>query len=401
MSTANPGRIAAVRALVAVEEGAHAEDVLVDLAPPTGSDRGLAWHLTQGAFRRLGAIDAGLRPFLRRDLDTLDPIVRAILRMAMVDAHLSRTPHRAAVHQAVEVCRAVGHPRATGFVNAVLRRGVGQPLDDDPWLDLPPWLAKRWAGHDEWVRRLRDPAPLCISSKGEVPAELNAVPASIGATAVPNAWVLPDAAGRIEDMPGFAEGSWWVMDTAAAAVADLVLQHTDDGGAVLDACAAPGGKCFRLCAAGRVVTGVDQSALRIGLLEDGLQRMGWTARTAMHKWGAGTLDDVGHFDAVLVDAPCTGLGTVRRHPEIRWRRSPADAAAMGIRQTGILRAAAAHVGPSGVLIYAVCSPEPEEGPEVVARLDGWKVVDTWASVPPVGDEDAHQAFVLRREDTQA
>ena len=109
-------------------------------------------------------------------------------------------------------------------------------------------------------------------------------------------------------------------------------------------------------------------------------------------------EDLGAFSAVLVDAPCTGLGTIRRHPEIRWRCLKSDPAAMGIRQLSILRAASVHVEAGGALIYAVCSPVSEEGPDVVAQLDGWKVVDSWASAPPAGDEDAHQAFVLRREE---
>jgi 16S rRNA (cytosine967-C5)-methyltransferase len=397
MSSANPGRIAAVRTLLAVEEGAHAEDVLAEVAPARGADRGLAWHLVQGVFRRRGAIDAGLSPFVKRDLDRLEPVVLAVLRMAMVDAHLSRTPHRAAVHQAVEVCRAVDAGRASGLVNAVLRKAVARPLPTDPWLDLPAWLAKRWAGWDGWVQRMGEIPPLCIASKGALPESLEACPAQLGTTPVKNAWVLPQASGRIEGMDGFGEGLWWVMDTAAAAVADLVLAHTVDGDAVLDACAAPGGKSFRLHAAGRKITAVDQSEQRIQRLTEGAARLNMEIPTHVHKWGAGPANGIGTFDAVLVDAPCTGLGTIRRHPEIRWRSKPSDAAAMGIRQTAILRAAAEHVRPGGVLVYAVCSPQPEEGAAVIARLEGWSVVADWSSVPPVGDEDAHQAFALRRE----
>jgi len=400
MKHANPGRVAAVRALVAVEEGGHAEDVLSELAPPPGPDRGLAWHLTLGVLRRQGTLDAALRPFLNRDIDGLDPVVRAVLRAGLVDAHLSRTPPHAAVHQGVEVCKAVGSARASGLVNAVLRRAVAQPLPDDPWLDLPPWLAERWREWEGWVIRLRDPAPLCIASKASIPDELGATPAALGGTPLDRAWIVPGGSGRVDELPGFSDGAWWVMDTAAMAVADLVCHHAPEGGSVLDACAAPGGKSFRMCAAGLSVTGVDQSRERIRRLQEGAQRLGMDIPIHVHQWGAGETNDLGEFDAVLVDAPCTGLGTIRRHPEIRWRRTVADAAAMGIRQRAILRAAALHVRPGGALIYAVCSPEPEEGPAVVECLDGWSVVDTWASTPPTGDEDAHQAFVLRREDLQ-
>ncbi len=400
MSRANPGRVAAVRTLVAVEEGAHAEDVLAEIAPASGADRGLAWHLVLGTFRRRGAIDAGLAPFVKRGLDGLEPNVRAVLRVGMVDAHLSRTPHRAAVHQAVEVCKAVGSARASGLVNAVLRRAVGQELSEDPWLDLPPWLAKRWQGWDAWVSRMGEAPPLCIVSKGGVPDALSAEPVVIGDHCVELAWAVPSAAGRVDALPGFAEGDWWVMDPAAAAVADLVVKHTTPDATVLDACAAPGGKSFRMAVAGRSVTAVDQSETRMHRLKEGAERLGLEISTHIHQWGGHERSTLASYGAVLVDAPCTGLGTIRRHPEIRWRRSAVDPAAMGIRQVAILRAAAEHVEPGGCLVYAVCTPAPEEGSQVVERLDGWSVVDKWCSVPPVGDEDAHQAFVLRRTEEQ-
>ena len=103
----------------------------------------------------------------------------------------------------------------------------------------------------------------------------------------------------------------------------------------------------------------------------------------------------GVFDCVLVDAPCTGLGTIRRHPEIRWRRLASDPAAMAIRQRQILKAAAAHVGPQGALVYSVCSPMKEEGEDVISALDGWHVAGRWSCAPPSGDEDAFQVFTLR------
>ena len=106
---------------------------------------------------------------------------------------------------------------------------------------------------------------------------------------------------------------------------------------------------------------------------------------------------MGTFDTVLVDAPCTGLGIVRRHPEIIWRRSPGDVAANAIVQRLILRNAAEHVNPGDALVYAVCSTEAEEGSEVVSDLEGWRVESSWSSAPPLGDEDGFQAFVLRQD----
>ena len=396
--TANPGRVAAVRVLMAVEEGHHAEQVLAELAPPDGPDRGLAWNLVLGVLRRRGSLDALLEPRLSQGVRGLDPAVRAILRAGLFDALLTRTPPHAAVHQAVEVARAVGAVRASRLVNAVLRRASSEQLADDPWLDLPAWLAERWAQWGSWVERLSEPPSISVVMRGAVPEGLVCEPALIGGAVLQGVYTLGARQGRLESLPGYEDGAWGVMDPAAVAVADFTLRHTPDGGRVLDACAAPGGKALRLSSRGCDVVVTDQSARRLSLLRGNAQRLGMTFEAHVHQWGAAPSPDIGQFSTVLVDAPCTGLGTVRRHPEIRWRCMKSDPAAMGIRQAGILQAASAHVEPGGVLIYAVCSPEPEEGPDVVARLEGWKVIDRWASVPPAGDEDAPQVFALRRED---
>jgi len=395
---ANPGRVAAVRTLMAVEEGQHAELALAQLAPKAGPDRGLAWNLVLGVLRRQGALDALLSTRLRQGINDVEPAVRAVLRAGLYDALLTRTPPHAAVHQAVEVCRAIGVGRASGLVNAVLRRLSSESLSDDPWLDLPEWLRGRWKDWGEWVARLGTPPPVCIVTQRPLSPDLSVTEVTLEGAAIDGVWALERGLGAIDALPGFAEGDWWVMDPAAVAVADLVATHTPDGGTVLDACAAPGGKAFRLKERGYQVVAVDQDPHRIKILQDNATRLAMTLETHAHQWSMGNPSSLGRFDTVLVDAPCTGLGIVRRHPEIRWRRLPSDPAAMGIRQRAILREAAGHVEDGGALIYAVCSPEPEEGPEVVAGLDGWKVVASWASTPPTGDEDAHQAFVLRREE---
>jgi len=387
-----------VHSLVAVEEGQHAERALAELAPAEGPDRGLAWNLVLGVLRRRGAIDSLLEPRLSQGVSGLDPAVRAILRVGVYDALATRTPVRAAVHQAVEVSRAVGMVRASRLINAVLRRATEQQMPEDVWLDLPPWLQKRWSGWQAWVRRLAEEPRISVAAQRSLPDDLEGEDVTVGGQAIPNARTLTGRSGRIEQLPGYSEGDWWVMDPAAMAIADLACRHTGEGGSVLDACAAPGGKTFRISAAGFRVVAVDQDARRLSVLREGAARLGMEISAHAHLWGADAALDIGLFDTVVVDAPCTGLGTVRRHPEIRWRRLPSDPAAMAIRQISILESASQHVGPGGVLIYAVCSPEPEEGPEVVAQMSGWRVIDRWASAPPTGDEDAHQAFVLVRED---
>jgi 16S rRNA (cytosine967-C5)-methyltransferase len=165
---------------------------------------------------------------------------------------------------------------------------------------------------------------------------------------------------------------------------------------VLDACAAPGGKTAFLASRGADVVAVDASESRLRRLRENMTRLRLAPDVRVHDWQTGPLVDGGEFDVVLVDAPCTSLGTARRHPEVRWRALPSDPAAMAVVQEAVLRAAAVHVRPGGALVYAVCSPFDEEGAQVVARLDGWIVETSFQSVPPIDDEDAHQGFVLRR-----
>lgn len=406
MKQVSPGRLAAIRALTQVEQGAHAEEALAESYVSDSGQRALALHLAMGVLRRRGALDQTLAQHSRRGVDALDPIIRATLRVGLFDALMSRIRPEAAVDQAVEACRALQQPQATSFVNAVLRKAVLQGISEDPWLDLPPWLARRWAGWDGWVRRLRDLAPICGVSREAgwlPPAELDPQPVRAGGRLVPDAFALGATRGAVEKLPGFAEGHWWVMDPSAASVADLVLEALGEGrggegtATVLDACAAPGGKALRLASRGLEVMAVDQSEHRLVRVRENIARTGLPVRCRQHDWLTGPVPDLDLYDAVLVDAPCTGLGIIRRHPEIRWLRLPSDPAAMALRQLPVLTAASHHVAPGGALIYAVCSPMPEEGRGVVDALAGWKVEREWSSVPPQDDEDAFQAFILRRK----
>lgn len=401
MKRVSPGRLAAIRALVQVERGRHAEEALADAGIDDPGQRALALHLCLGVLRRQGALDLTLARHVRRGLDSLEPAVRATLRTGLYDALHSRIAAEVAVDQAVEAARALGNPAASGLVNAVLRRAVGEGIADDPFLDLPPWLAARWRDWGPWVARLREPAPISAVGRdaGWTPdPSLEPEPATTAGEAVPDAWVLRGLRGAVERAPGFEQGLWWVMDPSATKVADLVLEALAEGrgATVLDATAAPGGKALRMASRGATVLAVDSAPHRLARVRENAARTGIRLDLRQHDWLRGPLPDGGLFDAVLVDAPCTGLGIIRRHPEIRWLRLPSDPAAMALRQRPLLLAASAHVAPGGALIYAVCSPMPEEGRGVVESLPGWKVERAWSSVPPVGDEDAFQAFVLRR-----
>lgn len=406
--SASPGRLAAARALLAIEDGTHLEDALARLAPATGADRDLAWFLAFGVQRRRGHVDAALRPLLHQPLAALDPEVRAALRIGAFERLYARTAPHAAVHQAVEVVRKLGAGRAHGMVNAVLRRvKMPERLGEADALDHPAWLVARWrqrygdAAARAWCEANAEPPPLFVVTRdpaGGGPVPEGASPASVAGVPLPGVYRLDAAGGTIPGLRGFAEGAWWVQDAASVAVADQV--PAGEGARVLDACAAPGGKAFRLASRGARVLAVDRSADRLVSVTEGAARLGLPVEVRAHDWTEGPIDGLGTFDAVLVDAPCSGLGTVRRHPEIRWRRQEPDLVGAAATQERILAAASAHVAPGGALVYAVCSPEPEEGPEVVERFlaahDAFEQVGGLSTAPPADGEDAHFVAVMRR-----
>ena len=188
------------------------------------------------------------------------------------------------------------------------------------------------------------------------------------------------------------------MDPAAIATADLL--GVQEGERVLDACAAPGGKSFRLVSQGGHVTATDRSRNRLKRLKENAGRIGLSVTPLEIDWEQGDFGKMEPFDAVLVDAPCTGLGTLRRHPEIRWRSLPSDPLAMSLTQKTILRSASTLLKPGGRLVYAVCSPEPEEGRLVVEdflkRNTAFELTEVIDSAPPQGFEDAFYAAKMVR-----
>lgn len=393
----SPARVAAARTLLGVEGGAHADELLAQLAPSDPRDRALAWHLALGVLRRQGTLDRALKPHLKRPLDRLDAPVRVVLRLGVFERWFARTRDHAAVSQAVELTRLLGAGRASGFVNAVLRKIPTEVPPLDPFDDLPPWLAERLRAWPDWVARLHEPSPVCgvwTHPDQPVPGVADG-PACAAGEPVPGAFRLLPGEGSIDARPGFEAGAFWIMDPASAAVADLLHHALPAPSTVLDACAAPGGKALRLAAHGHTVTAVDLEPSRLARIHENTARTGLSVDTTAHDWESGPAS-LGQFQGVLVDAPCSAIGVIRRHPEIRWRRSPADPASMAVRQRTILRNAAQHVAPGGVLVYAVCSPLPEEGLAVAESLSGFTIERHWSTAPPSDDEDAFQAVVLRQ-----
>lgn len=410
-SRVSDGRVAAVQALLQVEQGEHAERALGHFAPPSSLDRALAWRLVRGVCQHRRELDHIVAHAARRPVERLDPVPRNVLRLAVYELRWSRVPPHAAVHEAVNLTRTAGTPQAASFVNAVLRhQATVPPPSPRDELNHPEWLLARWEQRHgtepatAWARSNNLPAPLGFVSRDDPEAVakdlraagLDPAPARIGEAEVPGVWSVEGTTGHIEEIGGFREGRWWIQDPAAVAVSDLVLNGF--GPYVLDACAAPGGKSFRLASRGFRVTSLDRTAERVALIEENARRLGLMVRAAVHDWTTGGVE--GTFDTVLVDAPCSSLGVIRRHPEVRWHRKPHDLPVLAARQLQILEAAAPNTREGGCLVYAVCSGEPEEGEGVISaflsRHADFSLDEVLYTAPPSNQEDTFFAARLLR-----
>jgi 16S rRNA (cytosine967-C5)-methyltransferase len=260
-----------------------------------------------------------------------------------------------------------------GLVNAVLRRCAreGQPLIDEvksKHLDVPPWLMSRWsANYGE--ERARDIA-FAIGQDPSLDISVKSDPAQwamrLHGETLPSGTVRTLLQGSVTTLPGFAEGQWWVQDAAAALPARLFGDVRDKR--IVDLCAAPGGKTAQLVHAGARVTAVDRSPLRMARLRDNLARLSLDANCVVADGVEWLEQNQEGFDGILIDAPCTSTGTIRRHPDIGRLRQESDVAPLAAAQRRLLHKAIALLKPGATLVYCTCSLEPEEGEEVVAEL---------------------------------
>ena len=257
-----------------------------------------------------------------------------------------------------------------GLVNAVLRRvarGGAQHLAgmDTALLDTPDWLMARWIKNygDETARAIalanRQEPALDLTVKSD-PAHWAS---AFGGRVLPTGSVRAVVHGPVPSLPGYQDGAWWVQDAAAALPARLLGDVA--GRTVADLCAAPGGKTAQLAAAGAQVTAVDRAPKRLERLKQNLARLSLAAETVVAdvaEWQGGP------FDAVLLDAPCSSTGTIRRHPDIPWLKREADIAALAALQRRLMANAVELTKPGGTLVYCVCSLEPEEGSDLVREF---------------------------------
>ena len=357
--TGDPTRQAALTLLGAVfDRRQPLEDALDSLPPLDPRDRAAAHRLAAAVLRRAGTLGAALDPFLRKAPP--DP-VRRILLLGAAGLLLLDTPPHAAVATSVTLARSSAFAPFAGLVNAVLRRlAAAGPavLDglDGPRLDTPPWLWSSWGAAARAIAIAHQtPAPLDLTLRAGTP------PPEAGMM-LPTGSVRFPPGTRPAEIPVFAAGAAWVQDAAAALPARLLA--VTPGEKVADLCAAPGGKTAQLAAAGARVTAVERDPARIERLRETLARTGLAAETVLAdatEWHPGE-----RFDAILLDAPCSATGTIRRHPDIAWLKRPRDVTALTAAQDRLLDAAAMLLAPGGRMIYAVCSLQPEESEARIA-----------------------------------
>ena len=342
-------------------------------------ERAFAHELVLGCLRRRAWIDHALRTVVDRRLGRLDaPVLEALRLGAHQILHL-RVPARAAVSESVELARAM-RPRASGLVNASLRKlwSLGAPPEPDAlkapldWLtsygSLPGWLAERWVnrlGSETAVRRAR-----ALLEKPETVFRLNPHAAALlsvtlqqegvqtEALAVPGA-LRTDSAAPL--LPHLRRNEIQIQDLGSQLVARLAFGER----LILDACAAPGGKATLIAEInpGARVIAVEVSARRLETMRTLVR--GWRSSVECIRADSSRPPFSGNFDTVLVDAPCSGLGTIGRHPDVRWRSRERDIAAHARKQRSLLDASARLVRPGGTLVYATCSTEPEENEAIV------------------------------------
>ena len=393
---------------VAFEEHARALD---------GRDRRWSQELVYGMLRRRAWIDMLLGQCVRGGLARLDPDLTDLLRLGAYQLlHMGSVPAYAAIAQTVELAKGRGGLGASKLANAVLRRldreraTLAPPEPTDPIAALalrhshPRWLVARWVARwgatatESLLAANNLEAPLVVRPWGVVREQLEAM-LETSAVGVDDAPLVADSltitlGGALTDLGAFRQGHLFVQDPAAT----LVTRYAsfEPGSTVADLCSAPGGKTVELSRAAKFVVASDSSVARLARLRETIARlelanvgtMAADARTPALRT----------LDAVLVDVPCTGTGTFRRHPDARWRLSPSAIAIMVAAQRSILRSAATVVRPGGLLVYSTCSLEPEENDAQVETFlgehPGWTLEPPPPGAVPGGVLDAGRLRVL-------
>ncbi len=366
-----PRRLAWNAVTEALKRRVPLDDMLDEFAAQerlSGRDEALARAIAVVTMRRLGTIGWALRE--RLDKGPRDERLLHLLAVGAAQILFLDVPDHAAVDTAVELAQGDQRLRhAGGLINAVLRRVAREReailSGAEPWLDTPGWLEERW------IAQYGEPLATAIATAHRAMASVD-----LTVKEDPHAWaerlggiLLPTGSVRltertpIRDLPGYEDGAWWVQDAAAALPARLLAPQP--GERIADLCAAPGGKTAQLAAAGAQVLAVDRSAKRLKRLEENLARLRLQAAT--RAIDAEKLDEA-PFDAILLDAPCSATGTIRRHPDVAWTKGEEDVSKLAGLQTRLLDKAAGLLRPGGRLVFCTCSLEAEEGERQAASF---------------------------------
>jgi len=433
-------RMIAIRVVERVQRAGSYADLalhhaLVQSRMPA-ADRGLATELVYGTLRWRGRLDYLISQALDRDISKLEPLVTSALRVGAYQLFFSdRIPATAAVDEAVRCVRAMGMERATGLVNAVLRRLAREGdqivlprLEDDPQAhlvhacSLPVWLAERWLAQygpeeaAELATAMNAPAPVTIrvnrtkATRAEMLDELKErYPAATACRHAPDGIVL--GKGDAGHDPAFLAGQFSIQDEASQLVVELL--DPQPGERILETCAAPGTKSAaiaeRLDGVGHVLA-LDRHARRLRLVGRDIRRLGLGGVATLECDASRPLDTVakqhGLFDRILVDAPCSGLGSLRRNPDARWRIKPEDFGPLASLQRALLESAASVLRPGGSLVYSTCTVTPEENEALIrgflATRASWRVAGRDAVPAGVGellDESGMLRLLPHRHDT--
>jgi len=354
-------------------------------------DRALMRRLVATVLRQFGTLTHLLSRLLDKGIPADAPRAQSALMLGAAQILWMEIPDHAAVDLSVRLVQSDRRAaRYAGLVNAVLRRCAREGASlleeaQDHSLNVPDWLLARWTTHygtenaAAIARALSFEPSLDITVKSE-PAHWAL---RMHGQVLPTGSVRSLLSGPVALLPGFDEGAWWVQDAAAALPARLFGDIA--GKSVADLCAAPGGKTAQLVAAGATVTAVDRSVARMARLRENLARLSLSATTVVAdilEW-PGTEQG---FDAVLIDAPCTSTGTIRRHPDVARLRQESDIAALAVQQRRLLRRAASLLKSGGMLIYCTCSLEPEEGEAAIAETLS---VEAGLRRAPIAPEEVH------------
>lgn len=381
-------RFAAFNALQDISGGKHLDDAMRHAGDLSQRDRAFVRLLVTTVLRRNGQIDQVLGAIMNKRPAGRTRDAIEIMRLGAAQLLFLETGAHAAVDSTVDLMRAAGFHSMTGLANAVMRRlsrdGTDILATTDPQDNLPDWIRQSWTRHwgPERTRQTMElammPPPLDITPARD-PADWAA---RLDGVLVDGHTVRRDFDGDPTQLAGFEDGAWWVQDAAAALPArlfgDLAGRH------VVDLCAAPGGKTAQLVAAGAQVTAIDTSDRRLRILHRNLQRLGMAAELVKMDGRRYRTDE--KVDAVLIDAPCSATGTLRRRPDVPGHRTPADLANLAKTQGELLAAAAEWLTPGGCLIYATCSLQHEEGEAIIDAF--LRRPDNHMTIDPVSPAEA-------------